>query len=107
MISPNTPADAAMPVGAQYPVGASIVRRLAAVTRERAQQPVFAAANAAVAGPRPRAREGAVLLGCATQAAGETILASQQRTSQKFAHKTRIAAVGGGALGPHPARDPV
>jgi len=32
----------------------------------------------------------------------------QQRTSQKkYARTTRIAALGGGALGPHPARDPV
>ncbi len=108
MLSLISPADAAMPVCAQYPVGALSVQVAAAVSHERAIQPVFAAAvGQAAAGPRPRAREGAVLFGNATQAAGETIFVPQQRTSQKYAHKTRIAAVGGGALGPHPARDPV
>lgn len=108
MLSLNSPAEAAMPVCAQYPMGASPVQALAAVAHERAMKPVFsAAATAAVAGPRPRPREDAVLTGSAPQAAGETIFVPQQRTSQKFAHTTRIAAVGGGALGPHPARDPV
>jgi hypothetical protein len=32
---------------------------------------------------------------------------SQEKSSKKFAHTTRIAAAGGGAVGPHPARDPV
>jgi hypothetical protein len=108
MLSPNSPAQAAMPVCAQYLVGASMVQAVAAVTHERAVMPVFSAAAAqAVAGPRPRPREDAVLFGNATQAAGETIFVPQQRTSQKFAHKTLIAAAGGGASGPHPARDPV
>jgi hypothetical protein len=32
----------------------------------------------------------------------------QQPTCKQYAHTmTRIAAFGGGALGPHPARDPV
>ncbi len=31
----------------------------------------------------------------------------QEQSSQKYAHTTRIAAAGGGAKGPHPARDPV
>jgi hypothetical protein len=108
MLSPNSPAQAAMPVCAQYPAGASIMQRIVAVTHERAQQPVFAAAaSAAAVGPRPRVMAGAQFYGNATKAAGETILVPQQRTSQKFAHKTRVAAVGGGALGPHPGRDPV
>ena len=108
MLSLISPADAAMPVCAQYPAGALIVQQVAAVVHERACQPVFAAAAfGAAAGPRPRGREGAALSGNATHAAGETIFVPQQPTSQKFAHKTRIAAVGGGALGPHPARDPV
>lgn len=108
MLSLISPADAAMPVCAQYPEGASIVQTLAAVAHERACKPVFAAAAyVAAAGPRPRGREGAVLSGNATHAAGETIFVPQQPISQKFAHKTLITAVGGGALGPHPARDPV
>ena len=31
----------------------------------------------------------------------------QEQSSQKYAHTTRIGAAGGGAKGPHPARDPV
>ena len=108
MLSPNSPAQAAMPVCAQYPAGASSMQPAVAVAHERSQQPVFAAAAyAAAVGPRPRVRAGAQLFGNATHAVGETILVPQQRTSQKFAHKARIAAVGGGAWGPHPARDPV
>jgi hypothetical protein len=49
-----------------------------------------------------------VLLGTGTQAAGQADFARQQRTSKQYAHlTTRIAPTGGGALGPHPARDPV
>jgi hypothetical protein len=108
MLSPNSPAEAAMPIGAQCPAGAPLMQRIVAVAHERAKQPVFAAAaSAAAVGPRPRVRAGAQLYGNATNATGETMLVPQQRTSQKFAHKTRIAAVGGGALGPHPGRDPV
>ena len=108
MLSHNSPAEAAMSACAQYPAGASIEQTIAAVAHERAQMPVFAAAAyAAAAGPRPRVRTDAAQSGNATHAAGETIVVPQQPTSQKFAHKTRIAAVGGGALGPHPARDPV
>jgi len=56
---------------------------------------------------RPQART-AYLFGNGTQVAGQAEYARQQHMSNlKFAHKTRIATQSGGALGPHPARDPV
>ena len=56
---------------------------------------------------RPQARR-AYLFGNGTQVAGQAECARQQHMSNlKFAHKTRIATQSGGALGPHPARDPV
>ena len=61
-----------------------------------------------VARLRPQASTGAVFLGISAHVAGQAKSASQQPTSQKYAYTmTRIAAFGGGALGPHPARDPV
>jgi len=62
---------------------------------------------AALAYVRPQERQ-AYLFSNGTQVAGQAETAGQQHTSNlKFAHKTRIATQGGGALGPHPARDPV
>jgi hypothetical protein len=83
-------ADAAMPARAMSAAGASFVGGCTAVPRERA------------------IRTAPAVIGNATHAAGQAKLALQQRTSQKkFARTTRIAAVGGGALGPHLAWDPV
>jgi hypothetical protein len=67
----------------------------------------FAAAGLVAA--RPQAGTGAVLFGTGIQAAGQAESARQQRTSKKYAHTTLtgIAMNGGGALGSHPARDPV
>jgi hypothetical protein len=63
--------------------------------------------EAALAYVRPQAHQ-AYLFGNGTQVAGQTESVRQQHTSNlKFAHKIRIATQGGGALGPHPARDPV
>ncbi len=45
--------------------------------------------------------------GSGTTAAGPEKLARQQRSIRKYAHSTRIATAFGGAMGPHPARDPV
>ena len=68
-------------------------------------EPVFAEPAFA----RPQVRKTAVLIGSGAQAAGKADYALQQRTSKvNYAHTTRIAALmGGGSLGPHPARDPV
>ena len=103
-------ADVAMPARARSRTGASFVGGCAAVSRERAETAVAStvAAATAVASPRPRASASAVIFGNAAHAAGQAKVALQQRTSQKkYARTTRIAAQGGGALGPHPAWDPV
>ena len=63
--------------------------------------------EAALAYVRPQGHQ-AYLLSNGIQVAGQAEYVRQQHTSnQKFAHKTRIATRSGGALGPHPARDPV
>jgi hypothetical protein len=63
--------------------------------------------DAALAFVRPQAHQAYRFSG-GTQVAGQAEYVRQQHTSNlKFAHKTRIATQGGGALGPHPARDPV
>jgi hypothetical protein len=108
MLSHIWTADAAMPARARSRTGASFVGGCTAVSRERAETAVTsrAAAASVVAGLRPQAS--AVSFSNAAHAAGKAIAASQQRISQKkYARTTRIAAFGGGALGPHPARDPV
>ncbi|HEY3905009.1 MAG TPA: hypothetical protein VGM14_13950 [Streptosporangiaceae bacterium] len=63
--------------------------------------------EAASACVRPQAHQ-AYLFSNGTQVAGQAEYVRQQHTStQKFNHKTRIATQSGGALGSHPARDPV
>ena len=108
MLSHIWTADAAIPARARSRTGASFVGGCTTVSRRRAETAVTsrAAATSVVAGLRPQAS--AVSLSNAAHAAGKANAASQQRISQKkYARTTRIAAIGGGALGPHPARDPV
>jgi len=64
---------------------------------------------AALAFVRPRRSTKAALFGIGAQVAGSASFAGQQPISKvNYAHTTRIAALkGSGALGPHPARDPV
>jgi hypothetical protein len=110
MLSLISQADAAMPARARFRMGASLSGGCAATPRERAMETAVArsaAAEAVFAGLRPQPSAGPVLFGNATHEAGQVSPAWQQRNSQKYAHTTRIAAAGGGALGPHPARDPV
>ncbi len=107
-------ADAA-PARALSRTGASFVGGCTAVPRERAIEMAPArmdiasntAAAMVIARLRPQASSGSVLFGDATHAAGQAKVALQQRTSKKYARTTRIAAAGGGALGPHQAWDPV
>jgi len=67
-----------------------------------------AAADLAVSCLRPQTHGGAVRVGAHAHVAAQVNSALQQPTSPKFAYPmTLIAAVGGGAKGPHPARDPV
>lgn len=88
---------------AHKPVPRSHVKELAGPAGASAQ-PV-----AAKAFVRPQWSTKAALFGIGTQMAGSAKLAAQQPISKvNYAHTTRIAALkGSGALGPHPARDPV
>jgi hypothetical protein len=55
----------------------------------------------------PRSGPAAAHYGSGTSEACQPESIWQQRTSKKFNHTTRIAMADGGALGSHPARDPV
>ncbi len=108
MLNLATPADAATPTHMPFRMGALFAGGCTAVPRLRATgKAVAMAAAGAFAGPRPRPSAGSVLFGNATHEARQAKSAGQQPISQKYAHTTRIAAAGGGALGSHPARDPV
>jgi hypothetical protein len=108
LISPAnvTPVRARSRTGAAFQGGCPAETRLRVIEMAAVRT---AAADEVFARPRPRlqASTGATLFGNATHAAGQADSARQQRTSKKYTHTTRIAAAGGGALGPHPARDPV
>jgi hypothetical protein len=111
MLSLITMADVE-PARAQFCLGASAQPDVArAVPLDGALQPAASlrvAANSAHACRRPRPRDGAVLFGTSAHVADQAKSALTQPTSQKYAHTmTRAAAIGGGAKGPHPARDPV
>lgn len=87
---------------ARMPVPRSHVKELAGPMRASAQS---VAARAFV---RPQGSTKAALFGIGAQVAGSAKFAGQQPISKvNYAHTTRIAAMKGGALGPHPARDPV
>jgi hypothetical protein len=108
MLSLATSADAATTTRMPFRMGALFVSGCTALPRVRATDTAVAAAAEAVFADRhPRPGAGPVILGRATHEARQEKSAWQQPTSQKYAHTTRIAAAGGGALGPHPARDPV
>ncbi len=97
---------------ARFRKGASLPwSSIPVVTRDRASEMAAAgtaAAELAVSCLRPQLHGGAVRVGAHTHVAAQANSALQQPTSQKFAYPmTLIAAVGGGAVGPHPARDPV
>jgi len=67
----------------------------------------LAAAGSAVARPRPQVSGGEFSRRRA-HVADQANPAMKQPTSQQYAiMTTRFAAIGGGAMGPHPARDPV
>ncbi|SRR5260370_14476468 len=87
----------------QMPVPRSHVKELAGPARASAE-PV-----ATKAFVPPQGCTKAALFGNGAQVAGPAKFAGRQPISKvNYAHTTRIAALkGSGALGPHPARDPV
>jgi len=109
MLNAVTPAEAAS-AHARFGMGASFPWGSPATPRDRAENAAVvrkAAVGPAVPGPRPRALR-AAFSGTSSQAAHQAKVALQQPTSQQYANKTtRIATLGGGAVGPHPGRDPV
>src|SRR5262249_8171743 len=110
MLSNISLADAATLSRERFRTGALLLGGCTSVARARVMETVVirpAAADAVAPALRPHAGADSVLFGNATHAAGQAKVALQQRTSQKYAHTTRIAAAGGGAMGPPQARDPV
>jgi hypothetical protein len=104
--------DVVMPERVRLNVGASLPSQVGSpAPRDRAPKTAaagMAAAESAVCYLRPRVPGGIGLFGGSALAADQVKFALGQPTSQQYAHKTtRIAPNGGGAVGPHPARDPV
>ena len=56
---------------------------------------------------RPRAFWAADVFGSSRMAADLTEALGQRNTGKQYPHTTRIAALSGGAKGPHPVREPV
>lgn len=114
--------DVAVPANVVVP---PVVRSRAGIELGRAHMPVPRSHAMELAGPagadaqsvtarsfarpRPQGSTRAALFGIGAQVAGLTKVVEQQHASKvNYAHTTRIAALKGcGALGPHPARDPV
>lgn len=119
MLSLTSPAEAAPATRALTRTGTPLLRGAVASLDARSMEAAIGRpAATAVIYPRPRlaASPGSVLFADATNAVGQAVFAgqqpsknasSQQHSSQKYAHTTRITTAGGGGVGPHPARDPV
>ena len=109
MLNVMTPAEAAS-AHARIGMGASFSWASPATPRDRAAEAAVArtaSAGPIVVGPRPRALREAAISGT-SNAVQQAKSALQQPTSQQYTYKTtRFAALGGGAVGPHAARDPV
>jgi hypothetical protein len=111
---PATPSRVRPGAGPWPRCGESAVLLNRSARVEAAAAPSLMAAGRFLAA-RVQASDKPVLFGTGTQAAGQADFARQQRTSKQYhlttkqyAHlTTRIAPNGGGALGPHPGRDPV
>ncbi len=111
MLTITTPASAASAC-ARLGTGALLPWTDPATPRDRVAKKAAARGTAAapvVSVLRPRTSgEAFFFAGTSAHAAQLAVSVTQQPTSQKYAHTmTRIAALGGGAWGPHPARDPV
>jgi hypothetical protein len=103
---------AALPTRARFRMGTWLACAHTAVPRSHAMElagPAMACARsvAADAFTRPSRRAKADIFGNGAQVAGAAMAVQQHFSKVNYAHTTRIAALKGGALGPHPARDPV
>ena len=115
MLSPIFMVDLAVPQRKRSRMGTCLMSDSATARSAFAVQkatcallPAGLTAAQGVVRPRPQAYNSTALLGFSAQAAALADSAQQQPTSKvNYAHTTRIAASGGGSLGPHPARDPV
>ena len=101
-----------LPTRARSSMGTWLACAHTAVPRSHAMEvagPATASARSAAADAfaRPRRRAKADIFGNGSQVAGAAMAAQQHFSKVNYAHTTRIAALKGGALGPHPARDPV
>ena len=98
MLNPNSLADVAANTRDRSGMGASITRGGEAVVRNRAL---------AMSAACPQPSTAAVHCGSGTTEPSQVEFTWLQRATRKYTHTTRIAAADGGALGSHPARDPV
>lgn len=98
MLSLNATAEVAAMPRVRFRTGAPLFGDSPALPRDRAIRTAARCTHVSTA---------AVMLGAGAKVAGQVESALQQRTTDKYAYMTPIAPTGGGALGPHPARDPV
>jgi hypothetical protein len=103
MLSQISLADVAVNSRDRARVGASITYGGEKVLRDRA----LARSAAATSAPCLRPNSAAVHYGSGATEAGQVEFTWRQRTDSNFTHTTRVAMADGGALGSHPARDPV
>ncbi len=114
MLSPNFMVDLVVPQRKRSRTGTLLASDATSALRDYAVQMAVPALHgsrltAAQAVVRPQAHNFAALYGVGAQVAAARTEYVQQLPISKvnYAHTTRIAASGGGCLGPHPARDPV
>jgi len=109
MLSLHSPAEAAPTMRALTRTGTQLLGGRVADPGVRSMEAAIGRpAAAAVVFPRPRPLSKSQLSKSqlSENQFGEN-QPFQEQSSQKYAHTTRIGAAGGGAKGPHPARDPV
>ena len=106
MLSLHSPAEAAPTMRALTRTGTQLLGGRVADPGVRSMEAAIGRpAAAAVVFPRPRPQASTVSVFRDNPLSKNQ--PSQEQSSQKYTHTIRIAAAGGGALGPHPARDPV
>jgi hypothetical protein len=106
MLSLLSPAEAATPTRALTCTGTPHLRcRVADLGVRSVEAAIGRPAAAAVVFPRPRPQASTAAVFSGNSPSKNQ--SNQEKSGQKYTHTTPIAAAGGGAVGPHPARDPV